>query len=197
MTRMQFTIALIVMAVAGLAGGALVNLFPAPMARAQDSMMITTSELRLVDESGRTRALLSLLRGRPRLIMTDDNGEFRIEIGLSYNGNPALWLRDSEGKPRIQLALNATENPNMILSDSNGRGRIALGLGADDSPAMILRDHMGRDRLALWQESQELGLALADEEGRPRAGLAIKEGRKPTLSFHNSKGKVIWYAPRR
>jgi hypothetical protein len=59
---------------------------------------LVAGELRLADESGRARLLLTLVRDKPRLFMLDDNGECRLEMGLGSSGEPHIWLRDQEGE---------------------------------------------------------------------------------------------------
>jgi hypothetical protein len=197
MTRRQYMSVLLVAAITGLLGGGLMNWFGSRVDRAiaEPSRMVTASEFRLIDGDGRTRALLSLLRGKPRLIMTDEKGEFRIELGLGVDGQPALWLRDQDGKARAQIGLTGTGSPGLELTDGRGRNRTSLGLASNGEPSLLLRDDTGRERLALWQEKGELGLALADKDGRPRAGLAMKEGRNPSLAFYDPKGGLLWHAP--
>ena len=195
MNRKQFLLVLLVTALFGFSGGAASNWLLQTPVQAGSSNLITAGELRLVDNTGRTRALLSLLRGKPRLIMTDDNGEFRIELGLGPDGEPTLWLRDRDGKSRGRLSLSVVGSPGLEFMDRRGRSRCTLGLDEQGDPSLFMRDAEGRERLALWQEKEELGLALADPKGHPRAGLALKDGEKPSLALYNSQGQVLWYAP--
>jgi hypothetical protein len=195
MHRKQFFWVLLVAALAGFSGGAVSNWFFQTPVQAGNSNLITAGELRLVDDSGRTRALLSLLRGKPRLIMTDDHGEFRIELGLGPDGEPTLWLRDREGKARGRLSLSVIGSPGLEFIDPGGRSRCTLSLDEQGDPSLFLRDAQGRDRLALWEEKEKLGLALADPKGRPRAGLALKDGENPSLTLYNDQGQVLWHAP--
>ncbi|MEW6261583.1 MAG: hypothetical protein AB1641_00770 [Thermodesulfobacteriota bacterium] len=163
-------------------------------AQGQHLGLVTASEIRLVDEAGRTRALFSLLRGKPRLMLMDDRGEFRMELGLGPAGEPALWLRDQEGRTRGQLSL-AAGGPALRLFDAQGKSRAAVALNQKGEPALIMSDGAGQDRLALWQEKDESGLALADAEGRPRAGFTMKKNDRSTLAFYSPEGKVLWSAP--
>ena len=197
MPRRQVVLLVVVTFLAGIIGGAVSNwaLHGQAIAQSDTRKIVTAEEFRLVDNSGRTRVLLSLLRGKPRLIMTDEKGEFRIELGMGPGEQPALWLRDQNGISRAQLALTALGNPNLEFSDKNNLNRISLGLTMEGSPALFLRDEQEKERVALWQEKGELGLALADPEGRPRAHLAMKDGSKPSLAFYDEDRKVIWFAP--
>ena len=195
MTRVQFWVILAAAVAAGLIGGAFSDRFFNRRAEAVTGGLVNATELRLVDERGRTRALLSLLRGKPRLIMTDEKGEFRLELGIGEGGEPAVRLRDADGRGRIELALTGQGSPSLDLSDAAGRNRISLGLNSVGYPALFMRDDAGRERLALWQEKSQLGLAMADEQGRPRAGLAMKKDGVASLAFYADDGQVLWYAP--
>ncbi|MEW5722240.1 MAG: hypothetical protein AB1896_03980 [Thermodesulfobacteriota bacterium] len=195
MTSRQFALSLLVLMFSGLAGGAISGRIFQAEAQSAPAGLVAAREIRLVDESGRTRALLSLLRERPRFIMLDEIGEFRIELGLGEGSEPSVRLRDREGRPRLELALGAAGEPRVELSDGQDRDRVSIHLGAGGAPALLIRDEAGRDRLALWQEKEEMGLALADSGGRPRAGFTLRQGDVPSMAFYDSDGRAVWYAP--
>jgi len=170
----------------GLAGASLT----AAPARADHQAVLSAGELRLVDDSGRTRLILTLVRDKPRLLMLDEDGEYRLEMGLGQAGEPHLWLRDREGAAKIQVALNAQGRPAFRLADQKGQERAALGLSASGHPTMIFRDDQGRDRLALWRDQKESGLVLAVGQNRPLAALSAGEDDLPRLTFFNSQGQA-------
>jgi hypothetical protein len=157
---------------------------PSPSQRA-----LVAGELRLTDESGRTRLLLTLVRDKPRLFMLDDQGEYRLEMGLGTTGEPHIWLRDKEGASKVQVALTGKGLPSFTLADQKGRDRAVLALSQEGEPTLIFRDTAGKDRVALWRDNKSEGLALADETGKPIAALSAEEKGKPTLSYF-SKGKA-------
>ncbi|MDR0881046.1 MAG: hypothetical protein LBP55_00655 [Candidatus Adiutrix sp.] len=152
--------------------------------------VVVAGELRLADETGRTRLLLTLVRGKPRLFMLDDAGEYRLEMGLGETGEPHIWLRDQEGAAKVQVALTAKGRPAFRLADGQGRERAILGLSESGDPTMVMRDESGRDRLAVWRDKKEGGLALADGQGRPIAALSAGEGQPASLSFFNAGGEA-------
>ncbi len=175
----------------GLLGGlAAFWLVSASPASADGRKTLVAGELRLADESGRTRLLLTLVRGKPRLFMLDDAGEYRLEMGLGDAGEPHLWLRDQEGAAKVQVALTAKGRPAFRLADAQGRERAILGLSDRGEPTMILRDEGGRDRVALWRDQREGGLALADGRGRPIAAFSAGEGARARLSFFGADGQA-------
>ncbi|MDR2725790.1 MAG: hypothetical protein LBC90_07005, partial [Candidatus Adiutrix sp.] len=175
---------------AGLLGGLVGSHLTATPARADNQAVLRAGELRLVDDSGRTRLLLTLVRDKPRLFMLDEAGEYRLEIGLGEAGEPHIWLRDKEGAAKIQAALNAQGRPAFRLVDQRGRERAALGLSAGGHPTMIFRDDQGHDRLALWRDQKESGLALALGQGRPLAALSAGDDDRPRLTFFDDQGQA-------
>lgn len=177
--------------ICGLAGGLLSSwLTAAAPAEADSRKALVAGELRLADDSGRTRLLMTLVRGKPRLFMLDDAGEYRLEMGLGDTGEPHVWLRDSDGAAKVQVALTGRGRPAFRLADQRGRERAILGLSESGDPTMILRDESGRDRLALWRDKKEGGLALADSEGRPIGALSAGEKGPARLSFFGPDGQA-------
>jgi|GEM_PF-2386524 len=175
----------------GLSGGLLSFWLSAPAPAVADSRKtLVAGELRLADDSGRTRLLMTLVRGKPRLFMLDDAGEYRLEMGLGETGEPHIWLRDSDGASKVQVALTAKGRPAFRLADQRGRERAILGLSENGDPTIILRDESGRDRLALWRDQKESGLALADSEGRPIGAFSAGEKGPARLSFFGANGEA-------
>jgi hypothetical protein len=181
---------LVISVLSGLLGAAFFWwLGSARLAEAQDPEVLSTGELRLTDETGRTRLLLTLVRSKPRLFMLDAQGEYRLEMGLGETGEPHIWLRDADGASKVQVALTAKGLPSFTLADQKGRERAVVALSQSGEPTFIMRDPAGRDRVALWQDKKGTGLALADEKGKARAALSSPEGAKPTLTYF-SDGKA-------
>lgn len=175
----------------GLLGGLVSTwLTSAPPAEADSSRALVAGELRLADDSGRTRLLMTLVRGKPRLFMLDEAGEYRLEMGLGEAGEPHIWLRDADGAAKVQVALTGRGRPAFRLADQRGRERAILGLSESGDPTMILRDESGRDRLALWRDKKEGGLALADPEGRPIGAFSAGEKGPARLSFFGTDGQA-------
>jgi hypothetical protein len=169
---------------AGAAGFSALGQAPEARAQAHGSRLLTAGELRLTDETGRTRLLLTLVRNKPRLFMIDNDGEYRLEMGLGDSGEPHVWLRDAEGAAKVQMALTGKGLPSFTLADRQGRERAVVALSQTGEPTLILRDPKGRDRVALWRDSKGEGLALADEQGRAVAALSVADGATPTLTIY-------------
>ena len=159
-------------------------------ARAQDPRLLTTGELRLTDNTGRTRLLLTLVRDKPRLFMLDGDGEYRLEMGLGETGEPHVWLRDADGAAKVQVALTGKGLPSFTLADRQGRDRAVLALSQSGEPTLILRDPKGKDRVALWRDAKGEGLALADDKGKALSTLSVADGGSPALTFYKGDSVV-------
>ena len=88
----------------------------------------------LVDENGRTGAMLSVDTDGPRLRLFDEQGRLRINLAVVKDG-PRLDLTDKNGKPRAQLGVGRTVSP-------DGRGITY--------PESSLR-LFGPDQTVVWQ----------------------------------------------
>jgi hypothetical protein len=154
------------------------NQEPTPVQKA-----LVANELRLVDEKGHTRLVMALVLGKPRLLMLDEQGQYRLELGLGSGGEPRVWLRDQDGASKAQMALTPQGIPSFTLADQKGRDRAVLALSKEGEPTFILRDQNGVDRVALWRGVNGEGLALADKDGRPVAYLSVRDGERPAVSF--------------
>ncbi|MDR0355164.1 MAG: hypothetical protein LBJ64_05460 [Deltaproteobacteria bacterium] len=161
----------------------------AETAKAEDPSFLATSELRLTDDQGRTRLLLTMVRNKPRLFMLDNNGEYRLEMGLGETGEPHVWLRDSDGAAKVQVSLTGKGLPSFTLADQKGRERAVMALSQSGEPTFLMRDPQGHDRVALWRDSKGEGLALADQKGQALAALSATDGQSPSLTFFN-EGKA-------
>jgi hypothetical protein len=181
---------------AGWFGGVLGRTAPFE-ALAQTQTLVRAGEMRLVDADGRTKALLTLIKGQPRLLLLDDRGEFRIVVGLSDAGRPEVQLKDETGRTRAEMSVTGKNAPALLMTDAAGGRRVGLTLDQRGQPSFLLRDETGRERLAVWQERGEQGLALAGADGRPRAGLVLSDRSGPSLGFYNEKSEPIWFAPPR
>ncbi|MDR2349919.1 MAG: hypothetical protein LBF41_04745 [Deltaproteobacteria bacterium] len=145
---------------------------------------LVAGELRLVDETGRTRLLMTLVRGKPRLFMLDEGGEYRLEMGLGADGEPHVWLRDSDGASKVQLALSSRGIPSLTLADQNKKERAVLALSKEGEPTLIMRDNAGKDRVAIWRNKSAEGMALADKNGKPILMMSAEDGERAVFDIY-------------
>lgn len=99
----------------------------AAVAATRPGNVVSASEIRLVDASGRVRAQLTLVEG----------------------GNPALFFFDQEGRNRMNLGLYAPaegEFPFVVLNDTHQHAAGIFRLfGQRESPVVVLKNE-GQDR---------------------------------------------------
>lgn len=133
----------------------------ATLAMAGDQV-ITAREVRLTDDSGKPRVLLSVRAGlsmldaqsRPRVVLSVDNdgpglalyGESS-RVGMIANVNhdgPALNMRDNKGRVRAMLAA-IDEGPGLIFWNSNEEESAAL-ISRDSGGSLMLADSHGQSK---------------------------------------------------
>jgi hypothetical protein len=123
----------------------------------------------LVDDTGKTRAVLDVDKSEPGLTLLDAAGKPRAGLRVSAAG-PSLDLYDAAGKPRAGLFVVAG-GPVLTLADAAGKWRASLGVLAGGS-----------------------SLDLYDAAGKPRAGLFVLAG-EPGLTLYDAAGKMTWRTP--
>jgi hypothetical protein len=145
--------------VAGLAGGLFTKfVWPTIPTPDDEPRRIRATNLALVDEQGRERAVLKLIDGRPIFALSDEYrlplGETvstsRVAIGILQDGAPGLELTDPNGKKRIAVAVAANGTSLFELHARNSKARIALRMTADGMLTLQSFDDAGNPR-ANWQ----------------------------------------------
>ncbi len=76
----------------------------------------------LVDEKGKSRAILGMNKDGPGLALLDEKGNVRVSMGLTEVG-PVLALLDGAGHSRAILRVTK-EGPGLALLDENGQGKV-------------------------------------------------------------------------
>ncbi|MDR2198960.1 MAG: hypothetical protein LBR53_05810 [Deltaproteobacteria bacterium] len=151
--------------------------------RGDPRQTLIAGELRLADEQGRSRLVIALVLGKPRILMLDEQGQYRLELGLGNSGEPRVWLRDQDGASKAQVALTPQGIPSFTLADQKGRDRAILALTKGGEPTFVLKDQNGADRVAVWRGERDEGVALADGSGKAIAYLSVEDGGIPALSY--------------
>jgi hypothetical protein len=104
---------------------------------------LETSELRLVDKSGRLRALLDITRAGPRLAMMREDGTTVLELMVTGDG-AGVRMTDAAGNTRVFVG--ATRGTARLgMSDGDGANRLFLGLSGGGDPALTLYDGSQRE----------------------------------------------------
>lgn len=143
MSKRQYVGAVVVLAVAGLVGGALSDWMRGRPAHAQGGVA-ETIEAR-------------------QFIVRDENGYARIHLGSSEEGDALIWLRGSHGEPKL-IIVERDGHPGIVMFDGpdsfrspdeveseellrSGPQRVFIGTGDDGRPMMEMWDET---KAVLW-----------------------------------------------
>lgn len=75
--------------------------------------------LRIVDSSGKARAILGMGDEGPALSLLDEKGRLRANLGIEKAG-PSLDLLDTSETPRAQLTVDGKQGPHLDFTDDKG-----------------------------------------------------------------------------
>jgi hypothetical protein len=99
---------------------------------------VEAGEFRLVDKSGRVRAVLEMTRSGPRLAMIQEDGAVSFEVALAPDG-PGLRVSDVDGNTRIFIGAQR-DSGRIALADGKGKQRAFIGVGGEGRPMIDLYD---------------------------------------------------------
>lgn len=101
---------------------------------------VTTKELHIVDDSGRTKVFISTSRDNsmPFMNFCDNEGRPRIYIALDSDGTPHITLFDEENVARASIGVSSI-GAGISLFASNPEQRIILS-AEDDGVSVDLGD---------------------------------------------------------
>jgi len=78
--------------------------------------VVSAKEFRLIDQLGRTRALLSFSdEGQPILTMRDASDIARVRVGISKD--TGVDVRDVDGRTRLVLSVDDEGVPSLVVRD--------------------------------------------------------------------------------
>lgn len=107
---------------------------------------VTANRLNVVDESGRTRAVLGVNSdGITALQFNDQAGNVRLLLNLAEDGTPGVLLFDPGEVLRASLFIGEN-NPvaELRLRDQQGSERVHMAVTPEGEPELELRDGNGR-----------------------------------------------------
>jgi hypothetical protein len=132
------------------------------------SRPVVTQEIRIVDEQGQTRLLLSAKGGTPKLQLLRSDGEFGSEVSL-----------DADGRPAVKLA-NA---------DPNGPAAV---IEIDDKGAHVKFDGLGGASSYLFlNNAGGSGIVLFDSQGIRRLNAVIASDGSAKIERFGPDGKAV------
>lgn len=107
----------------------------------QLSQGVATRTLRLVDETGAERAMLTADRDGPTFIFHDRAGTIRMKLSLADSG-PGMTLADDKGHTRAWLGFTK-EALRIGFADDNGNSRAFFGVMRSGQPVAKFYDEAG------------------------------------------------------
>ena len=185
--------------------------------RGEISNEVRAKEFILVDEHGKTRAILGQRKGTtflglfdqdgkpglsmsvrqadPSIALFDGKGHRRGSLSLDSDGSPSYTLTGNDQKSTITLDISS--GPSLRFSDSSGHSRVDLSLEEDGAPALTFYDQM---EYAHANVKDLVGKTAEETERRTkgwikariqsiRARLHVSSGQ-PLLTLHDHKGKT-------
>lgn len=200
MNRMQFGLALAVMATMSLAGsfaavmmlnsGAPLQAQPADGEAAKPGK-ITGTEFNLVDAKGNSRAVLDFDEGGDaRFTLLDAAGKARVQLN-SGGDRSYMALLDQNGVVRYTVAQDKDNSVLQTFLDSKGRNRMVNSLTNDSDTLFGMLTDKGESAMTLMAGSKQAStLILADQTGKNVATLFAK-GDQTSLSLTCGDGQLL------
>lgn len=134
-----------------------------------DKKIVTAEEFRLVDEKGKSRAVITMRGGgEPVLGFFGKDGRRRAIFGMRDDGTPAIGLYDKKGKERIKLVMDSDGSPAIRLSDEKGGNRVEVEVNSNGEPS----------------------ITLLDGDGKKLAAIVVQKGQTASLSFYGKNGEI-------
>jgi hypothetical protein len=133
---------------------------------AGDDGVLSGRTLKLLDEKGRLRVLLTT--------------------------NTGLSFLDDAGRPRAMVGLDAAGTPGLVLNGDASRAILNVN---HDGPALTLMGDRGGLRAILALVRGEPGLVFFDAQEQERARLAVDAGSGRGV-LRDAEGGTTWQVPR-
>jgi hypothetical protein len=111
--------------------------------------------VRLRDQRGVVRAVLSVQDDMPRVRLLDENGAVRL-CGILRDGEPGFELLDAQARPRLVMFLRGHEGeaPDLYFVDQDGSPRFGMSLDSSGEISVAAQDAAGLVAEPLWFRRQ-------------------------------------------
>ncbi|MDD5222700.1 MAG: hypothetical protein PHE84_01805 [bacterium] len=153
---------------------------------------IRCQKLEVVDDHGKTRAVLEVdSDGTPSLNFYDTQEKVRAGIEVTKLGS-AIFLFGDQGEKQAQLQVNK-DWPALFISDARGEKRAILGLD-EGNPFLTLFDAQKKERVKIVVSGEGSALGLLDAQEKIRAFMAVDK-KTPALELYDGQGKIIFQKP--
>jgi hypothetical protein len=129
-------------------------------APARNPRLVAAEKFEVVDEEGRPRATLGMVKGDAALTLSSPDGKPLLTLRTLRDGGSGLYLQDANGRPRGELAL-APRGPVLNFVGENSATRMHL-TGAGPASLFELFREDGRPILTVTEGK----LRVYDAEGK-------------------------------
>ena len=134
---------------------------------------IRASRIVLEDNEGRSRCIIEVSDGNPRIQLRDKSGIVRAGVAIGDDG-PLLWLADENGKAQLGLS-NLSQGPMLSLMDGSRHPRALFGL-TGEMLTMSLHDKNGAPLALLTAKDRGAALSLECPSKNSTVKLGAMEG---------------------
>jgi hypothetical protein len=110
---------------------------------------LSVKTLRIIDDAGRERIVLTAEPSKPDMTFFDPSGKSRLTLDIAKDRRPMLLFADESGKEsnRLTLGLEDEGHPGLILYDGAGRKRVAFGIPKEGGPVIRVLDENEKLRM--------------------------------------------------
>jgi hypothetical protein len=112
---------------------------------------LSVRSLRIVDDAGKDRIVLTAEPSLPDMTFFDPSGKSRLTLDIAKDRRPVLLFADESGREsnRLTLGLEDEGHPGLVLYDGAGRKRITFGIPRDGGPVIRVLDENEKLRMRL------------------------------------------------
>lgn len=110
---------------------------------------LVVKTLRVVDDAGKDRIVLSSNPDEADLTLFDPSGKSRLTLDVAKDRRPVLLFADESNKEsnRLVLGLEDEGHPALLLYDGTGHKRVAFGIPKEGGPVIRILDESGKLRM--------------------------------------------------
>jgi hypothetical protein len=198
MARLGSGSGIVLALVAGFIGGTVGNrIFTIDPVIAQPSpshaQVMTVRNLIVTDEEGNVRAQLGISEeGRPRLDLVSKNGKLLASLASTEaEGGTELRLNAKDGSPRVRLAVQEKGEPRLDFTmEKDGRSLASLHLSSDGWPELQLKGKEGSAGAAIEFINGNPRVVLEDKKAQSTAVLATVSEKANLVLYRDGKPRA-------
>lgn len=110
---------------------------------------LSVRTLRVVDDTGKDRIVLTANPEEADLTFFDPSGKSRLTLDVAKDRRPVLYFSDETNKEsnRLTLGLEDEGHPALMLYDGNGKKRVSFGIPKEGGPVIRVLDENEKLRM--------------------------------------------------